>query len=383
MSSDQSDIEYWLALARAPGVGPVRFAQLLQRFITPRGVFSASYHDWVTFGLKTTLIEYLQQPNWTAVKQDVAWSARPNNHIVTLEHPDYPTYLCRIHDPPPVLFVHGDCRLLSQAPLAMVGARHPSPRGELIARQFATTLSLAGFTIVSGLAIGIDAACHEGALAGTGRTIAVAGTGLDLVYPAQHLQLAHKIAQTGVLISEFPPGTPPATTNFPRRNRIISGLSVGTLVVEAAAKSGSLITARYAAEQGREVFAIPGDLSNVLAKGCHALIKNGAKLVENENDVIEELLIYLPLTRPSSSTPPSAIKPVPAAPPPTAALSTLPEVSLDQDNLLKYMNTEAISVDRLVDMSGLTANAISSMLLILELQGVVKSVSGGLYMRIK
>jgi DNA processing protein len=382
VSSEQQQIEYWLALARAPGVGPVKFAQLLKRFQTPHGVFAAFHYDLINFGLKPPLIEYLQHPDWDAVKQDLAWLQGANNHLLTLDHPYYPIHLRQIHDPPPLLFAHGDFRLLSQAPLAIVGTRNPSPQGELTARQFAEALSHAGFTIVSGLAVGIDAACHEGALAGSGHTIAVAGTGLDRVYPAQHLQLAYKIAQKGVLISEFPPGTPPAAINFPRRNRIISGISVGTLVVEAAIKSGSLITARCAAEQGRDVFAIPGALSNPRAKGCHALIKEGAKLVETPDDIIEDLLIHLPSTAPPRE--PAEIKAImPTTSPPSSAAPVLPEMNAEYTNLLKYIDTETTSIDKLVDMSGLTAEAISSMLLILELEGMIKTVSGGLYMRIK
>jgi len=377
---EQQELEYWLALARAPGVGPVKFAQLLNRFHSPQGVFAAHFHDWVSFGLKQPLIDYLQQPDWKAVQQDLAWSTGANNHLITLQHPDYPIHLRQIHDPPPILFVHGDVRLLSQIPLAIVGTRNPSPQGEQTARQFAETLSHAGFTIVSGLAMGIDAASHEGALAGTGHTIAVAGTGLDRVYPAQHLNLAHRIAEKGALISEFPPGTQPIAGNFPRRNRIISGMSLGTLVIEASTKSGSLITARYASEQGREVFAVPGALSNPRVRGCHALIKEGAKLVESADDIIEDLLIYLPT--PGQSRPPLAPKSALSSPLPTPAPAPV-EMDSEYSNLLKYMSVEATSVDKLVDLSGLTAEAISSMLLILELQGVVKSVSGGLYLRIK
>jgi DNA processing protein len=265
-----------------------------------------------------------------------------------------------------------------------VGSRQPSFEGDQTARYFAEILSRTGFTIVSGLAFGIDAASHVGALAGTGKTIAVAGTGLDQVYPAQHLKLAHQIAEKGALISEFPPGTPPAATNFPRRNRIISGMSLGTLVVEASVKSGSLITARCAVEQAREVFAIPGALSNSLAKGCHALIKTGAKLVETPEDIIEELRLHLPViwTQEPLEKPIKNLA-TPAAPPPAVTPLPLFENDAEYNVLLKYMDATATSIDKLVDLSGLTAEAISSMLLILELQGVVKSISGGLYLRIK
>ena len=384
MSLEKQELEYWLALVRAPGVGPVKFAQLLKRFDSPQGVFAAFHHDWVSFGLKQPLIDYLQQPDWAAVAQDMAWSKGINNHIITLAHPGYPIYLRQIYDPPPVLFVHGDIQLLSQAPLAIVGSRQPSFEGDQTARYFAEILSRTGFTIVSGLAFGIDAASHVGALAGTGKTVAVAGTGLDQVYPAQHLKLAHQIAEKGALISEFPPGTPPAATNFPRRNRIISGMSLGTLVVEASVKSGSLITARCAVEQAREVFAIPGALSNSLAKGCHALIKTGAKLVETPEDIIEELRLHLPViwTQEPLEKPIKNLA-TPAAPPPAVTPLPLFENDAEYNVLLKYMDATATSIDKLVDLSGLTAEAISSMLLILELQGVVKSISGGLYLRIK
>lgn len=384
MNTEISELEYWLALARAPRVGSVKFGQLLQRFGSPQAVFTAAPQEWINFGLKPALIEYLQHPDWQAVHRDIAWLQGVNNHLIPLTHPHYPTYLRHIPAPPPLLFVHGNVQLLSQIPLAMVGTRHPSVEGAHIARQFAAGLAQAGFTVVSGLALGIDAASHQGALAATGRTIAVAGTGLDQVYPAQHLELAHQISEKGALVSEFPPGTSPIAANFPQRNRIISGLSLGTVVIEASTKSGSLITARYAIEQGREVFAVPGALSNPQSRGCHMLIKDGAKLVESPEDIIEELRLHLPLMPTLeipviSSTPPTVPTP---APPITAALPLF-EPDMEYSALLKYMGTTATSIDKLVDASGLTAEAISSMLLILELQGVVKSQSGGLYIRVK
>jgi DNA processing protein len=245
----------------------------------------------------------------------------------------------------------------------MVGSRNPSITGRETAHDFARTLAAAGMVITSGLAQGIDTACHQGTLDGGGQTIAVAGTGLDRVYPASNRELAHAIIEAGgALISEFPPGTLPHAGNFPRRNRIISGLSLGTLVVEAALRSGSLITARLAAEQGREVFAIPGSIHNPLARGCHQLIRQGAKLVESAADVLEEL-----------------------APQLYAALAEMPEESapasseLDEEYqaLLACIGHETTPVDRLVERSGLTAEAVSSMLLILELQGFVESAAGG------
>lgn len=384
MNTEISELEYWLALARAPRVGAVKFAQLLQHFGSPQAVFAASPQEWLNFGLKAALVEYLQHPDWQAVQRDMAWLKGANNHIIPLTHPYYPPYLRHVHAPPPLLFVHGNVQLLTQIPLAMVGTRHPTVEGIQNAKKFAVGLSQAGFTIVSGLALGIDAASHRGALSGTGRTIAVAGTGLDQVYPAQHLELAHQISEKGALVSEFPPGTSPSAAHFPQRNRIISGLSLGTVVVEASIKSGSLITARYATEQGREVFAVPGALSNPQSRGCHALIKEGAKLVENPEDIIDELRLHLPLTPALelpiiSSTQPTSPTPEPLV----VARSSAFETDTEYSALLKYMDTAATSIDKLVDASGLTAEAISSMLLILELQGVVKSQSGGLYLRIK
>lgn len=384
MNTETTELEYWLALVHAPRVGAVTFAQLLQHFGTPQAVFAASPLEWTNLKLKAAQVEYLQRPDWQAVQRDMTWLKGANNHIVPLTHPYYPNFLRHIHAPPPLLFVHGNVQLLSQTPLAMVGTRAPTAEGFQIATDFAIELAQAGFTIVSGLALGIDAASHQGALAATGRTIAVAGTGLDQVYPAKHLELARQIAEKGALVSEFPPGTPPDTSHFPQRNRIISGLSLGTVVIEASAKSGSLITARYATEQGREVFAVPGALSNPQARGCHLLIKEGAKLVESSADIISELQLHLPIVPTSeipvkSTTPPST----PLSAPPVTAQPLLFETDPEYTALLKYMDTTATSVDKLVDASGLTAEAISSMLLILELQGVVKSQSGGLYIRVK
>lgn len=384
MNIEISELKYWLALIRTPRIGAVKFAQLLQRFGTPPAVFAANSLEWSSFGLKSAQTEYLQHPDWQAVQRDLEWLHGANNHILTLNHPHYPTFLRHIHAPPPLLFVHGNVQLLSQIPLAMVGTRHPTVEGAQIAKHFAAELAQAGFTIVSGLALGIDAASHQGALSTTGRTVAVAGTGLDQVYPAQHLELAYKIAEKGALISEFPPGTPPDSPHFPQRNRIISGLCLGTVVIEASMKSGSLITARYANEQGREVFAVPGALSNPQSRGCHQLIKDGAKLVESAEDIIEELRLHLPIA-PTTESPvisitqpiSSSLAPAVTAPPP------LFEADPEYTSLLKYMDTTATSVDKLVDASGLTAEAISSMLLILELQGVVKAQSGGLYLRVK
>jgi DNA processing protein len=265
------------------------------------------------------------------------------------------------------LYVHGNVAALHTPQLAIVGSRNPSAGGQETAHAFAAHLASVGLTITSGLALGIDAASHAGALDSSGTTVAVMGTGLDRVYPARHRELAHEIVSGGgALVAEFPVGTGPRPENFPRRNRIISGLSLGTLVVEAAPRSGSLTTARHAVEQGREVFAIPGSIHNPLARGCHALIRQGAKLVETAADVLEELGVFIEHAPQTSS-------PLPAASPDTP--------SSEQSQLLDYMGFDIITIDQLVARSGLTAAAVSSMLLILELDGRVVSQAGGRYVR--
>ncbi|MGH8552168.1 MAG: DNA-processing protein DprA, partial [Methylococcales bacterium] len=255
----------------------------------PATLFEEERHCLSELGLNQATIEYLKSPDWAAIDNDLEWLNQPGHQAVTLDDPRYPSRLKEIAVPPPVLFVTGEVSLLSTPQLAIVGSRNPSPSGIDIARDFAANLCGSGLTITSGMALGIDGAAHEGCLAAGGKTIAVLGTGPDRVYPARHKQLAWKIAERGCLVTEFPPGTRPKASNFPRRNRVISGLSLGVLVVEAAIESGSLITARLALEQGREVFAIPGFIHNPLARGCNALIKKGAKLVESVHDILEEL----------------------------------------------------------------------------------------------
>jgi DNA processing protein len=250
----------------------------------------------------------------------------------------------------------------------MVGSRNPTTGGERTARDFARHLAGCGLAITSGLAVGVDAAAHQGALEAGGITLAVTGTGLDRVYPARHRELAHRIAERGALVSEFPPGTPPLAGNFPRRNRIISGLSVGTLVVEAALKSGSLITARLAVEQGREVFAIPGSIHNPLARGCHALIRQGAKLVETADDIAEELAALLGGL---------SLEPVVDAGHADEGCHSLEDP--EYQRLLQAMGHDPVSVDQLVARTGFTAETVSSMLLLLELQGHVSSSPGGFF----
>lgn len=282
---------------------------------------------------------------------------------ITLNDAAYPAQLKEIADPPPILFVRGNVHLLQSPQIAIVGSRNPTSDGKRIAHDFAGTLTQVGFTITSGLALGIDAASHQGALDANGFTIAVAGTGLDRIYPACHKQLATDIIATGAMVSEFPPGTTAKANHFPRRNRIISGLSQGLLVVEAAQQSGSLITARMALEQNREVFAIPGSIHNPLARGCNALIREGAKLVETTQHILEELGQYNQCV--------TEIQ----------AIQSQSILDLEQQKLLNLILYSPTSVDNLVTQTGQSVEIIASMLLLLELQSYITSAPGGGYMR--
>ena len=281
--------EYWLAFAHAPC--PVN--HLLSYFGNPRDVFEAGYQEWRTLGIKGNLLNYLQNPNWAAVEKDMQWLAQSGNHLLTLYHPHYPRLLREIYDPPLLLFVQGDCTILSNQQIAIVGTRNGSYEGIKNAKLFSEALSYKGFTITTGMSYGIEGASLWGALTGTGKIIAVSAQGLDKVYPTQYNDLVDKIIEKGALVSEFPPGTPVRRKNFLSRSRIVSGLSLGTLVIEAPKRSTALYTVRFALEQGREVFAIPDSIHNPLVKGCHQLIKEGAKLVETIDDILEELQIYL------------------------------------------------------------------------------------------
>ncbi len=356
----------WLVLLRAPGVGPVRYGRLLECYGDPGSVLRANRGALTDMGLGREAVDWLRRPDDGLIQDDLAWLNDPAHHLVTLHDPRYPSLLATLPDPPPLLFVAGDPDLLARPQLAVVGSRNPTEGGRRTALEFARFLASAGLTITSGMASGIDAAAHRGALEG-GNTVAVLGTGPDRVYPAGNQELAHRIRAQGALVTEFPPGTRVRKENFPRRNRIISGLSLGTLVVEAAAQSGSLITARLAAEQGREVFAIPGSIHNPLARGCHALLRQGAKLVETANDVIEELGPLLG----SLQAPAPALGDSAAAP------------SLDPDylRLLDCLGHDPVSADALMQCSGFSVDVVSSMLLMLELEGLVVSLPGGRYSR--
>lgn len=360
----------WLTLHRAPGIGTRTLHRLLDRFGSPGHILDAGPGQWRALGLRQDSINWLTNPDRARLEEDLRWLEQPDNHLVCLQSPDYPPLLTQIADPPPLLFVCGNPELLHLPQLAIVGSRNPTPGGDQNAKLFARFLARHGLAITSGLAAGIDASAHRGALEAEGRTLAVMGTGADRIYPAQHRDLAHAIVnQGGCLLSEFPLGTAPVAGNFPRRNRIISGLSLGVLVVEAALRSGSLISAQQALEQGREVFAIPGSIHNSLARGCHSLIKNGAKLVETAQDIIEELAPLL-----------GSIAPIVSP----QADNQAPESLAPEDaKLLEAMGFEPMGIDELALHTGRSAQQLSSQLLLLELAGHVSSSAGGLFHRLK
>ena len=353
---------YWVSLQHIQGLGGQGICKLLQVFGSPSKIFEASYHQLITHTSEAIASQIQQGPNTEAAKATLDWLQIDGNYMITLADSNYPKALLEIPDPPPILYAKGDLNCLKMPALAIVGSRNASVQGEKNAEEFALALSQHGLCIVSGMALGIDAAAHLGSLRAGKKTIAVVGTGLDIVYPAKHRDLAHQIVQQGLIISEFPLGTPSRPQNFPRRNRIISGLSLGCLVVEANVQSGSLITARLAAEQGREVFAIPGSIHSPISKGCHALIKQGAKLVDHIKDITDELAAYLE---------------------PYLELDSPNEtLTLDDNPLLELMGFDPIEFELLIKQSGLTGEDLSAKLLMLELENKIASLPGGRYQRI-
>jgi DNA processing protein len=351
-----AELAAWIKLSLVPGLGGQSLRRLLTAFGLPQQVLAAGRDALariVSAEIAGRILSDLDSP---AVAAALEWAAADGHAVLALSDSDYPQPLLETADPPALLYLHGRRELLARPGLAVVGSRNATPQGISNAEQFARAFSGAGLTIVSGLALGIDAAAHRGGLEGMGSTIAVLGTGADILYPQRNRTLGERIAREGLIVSEFPLGTPPHGGNFPRRNRVISGLTRGCLVVEAALASGSLITARFAAEQGREVFAIPGSIHSPHSKGCHALIKQGAKLVESAQDLLQEL----------------GMKGF-AAPPASAA----PEVA----GLLPHLGYDPCDINTLCARSGLTAAAVSAMLLQLELEGKVASLPGGQYQR--
>ncbi len=359
----------WIAFIHLPGVGLRRRQEILEQFGSIEAVYDASSGLLKKYLADTPkAVEAITAgPDPAQTEATLAWLAEPGHYLLTFTDPDYPPLLRQIPDPPLALYVLGDRACLSSPQLAIVGSRNPTPVGRENARAFARALAGAGLTITSGLALGIDGEAHRGALDAGGRTIAVTGTGLDRVYPASHRELAHEIAAHGALVSEFAIGSPPKAEHFPVRNRIISGLSLGTLVVEAAERSGSLISARLAGDQGREVFAIPGSIHSPLARGCHRLIRQGAKLVETAQDIVEELAALAGFSAAAAATVATN----------SAARHDPPSDQAQQ--LLAAFGHDAASVDQLVTRSGLTADVVSSILLQLELASLVAPCGGGRY----
>jgi len=369
-----------LALGRAPGLTARHVKAALQRLggaaaATSPGLaalFGPPRSRLEALGLPAAACVALESPDRPHLARDRAWAER--EHIVLLDalNPRYPPMLLsETPDAPALLYVSGDAASLCAPQVAMVGSRSPTQGGRRTAHEFAGYLARAGLAITSGLALGIDAASHEGALAAQGTTVAVLGCGLDHIYPPQHHALAARIALRGALVSEFPPGAPPLRQHFPRRNRLIAGLALGTLVVEAAGHSGSLITAQLAAQLGREVFAIPGSIHNPLARGCHALIRQGAQLVESGEDVLRELRFSFPQQQ--------VIPMAGSGCPERCAVAALDN---GYEILLDALGFEPTGVDALVERTGLPSQSVASMLLILELEGAVELQPGGHYLRL-
>lgn len=381
------ELNAWLTLMRVPGLHAGTLRQLLERQPSVTSLVRASPATLRAIGASAGMIDWLRSPHPELLAQDLRWLDHPAHHFLPLASPKYPTLLADLPDAPLGLFVHGDPDVLGLPQPAIVGSRNPTAAGSDNARQFAAHLARSGLAITSGLAIGIDAASHRGALDGGGRTIAVCGTGLDIHYPRANAGLAAEIASGGALLSEFPLGVPAAKSNFPRRNRIISGMSLGTLVVEAAVQSGSLITARLAAEQGREVFAIPGSIHNPLARGCHQLIRHGAKLVETADDIFAELRSLTGVlrhelgetSRPAASKTRAAPQDIPKSTESTAVFTQA--LDKEYEILLDALGFEPASVDVLIARTGLKADEVASMLLILELEARIDACPGGLYVR--
>ncbi len=363
-----ADVSAWLILNRCPGLGAAKVFELHAKLGSASTLLQQDRGALRRLGLGNRTVDYLCAPNESDIANDLAWLDAKDNHLLTLDDDDYPKLLNTIPDPPPVLYVTGNVRVLSHPQFAVVGSRHPTPSGRDTSFAFARFLASSGLAVTSGLASGIDAAAHRGALASDGLTIAVCGTGPDRVYPPDHESLAKKIATNGALVTEFPFGAPPKKGHFPRRNRIISGLSLGTLVVEAAARSGSLITARLAMEQGREVFAIPGSIHSPVSRGCHRLIREGAKLVESAADIFDELRGIAGLALDTAPGRDDIMAP-----------KQVDDLDTDYRKLLDFMGAAPLPIDILVDRSGLTPAEVSSMLLIMELKGLVESTPDGKY----
>jgi len=359
----------WLILAHAY-VRAAEFEALIAQFGDVETIASRPHRDLKDAGLSDEKCAAITSPDDDKITAALTWLEGDSHHVIAFGEDDYPDLLTQIPGPPLLLYVNGNVDSLHLPSLAVIGSRNPTRGGVRNSLEFARHLARQGFSIVSGLAEGIDTAAHRGALDGEGKTVAILGHGIDRVYPAANRDLAHAIAESGALVAEYPLGARPERWHFPERNRLISGLCLGTLVVEAARRSGSLITARLAAEQGREVFALPGSIHNPLARGCHTLIRQGAKLVETADDILNELAPLAGHLLQSATAPVS---------PDTPAALADQEADHDYEELRTILSHDPISIDELESQSGLTIEQLSSMLLILELHGEVESLSGGRY----
>ncbi|ODN43009.1 DNA-processing protein DprA [Piscirickettsia litoralis] len=380
-----------IALYHTRHIGPQRLYRLLDHFQTASNIVNADLQQLQSVNLSKQLISAILKPNWRMADKVATWVLEPDHHVVFFNEPSYPTLLKQINTPPALLYIVGDIQLLNKPQLAMVGTRKPTPSGQEAAYQFAYEAVYNQLCITSGLAIGIDTISHQTAIDNQGKTIAVLGCGVDVIYPSQNKKLYQDIREQGAIVSEFALGAQPTARHFPQRNRIIAGLSSGTLVVEAAVKSGSLITAQYALDANRDVFAIPGSIYNEQAQGCHSLIKQGATLVESFSDIADNFNFnhFNSVTSgPSRIQPKAALKTVKSHH--TTQENQLPQQSaldlteIDPTSIcvLEHLGFEATAIDQLVERTGLAAEVISSSLLNLELDGRVSTIPGG-YIRTK
>jgi DNA processing protein len=359
MSPTYTNLCHWLRLWHAPKITPYRFHQILNYFDEQGSYFN--FEQLQKLKLPTETLDFLKKPeqHLPIVENSLQWGQKNNCHIVTLQDKFYPPLLKQIKCPPPLLFVKGKLEILSSLQIAIVGSRKPTPIGLESAKSFANDLAHSGLTITSGLALGIDAAAHTGSLNHNGDTVAVLGSGIEVIYPYKNKKLAEKIAEKGAIVSEFPINMSPKRENFPQRNRIVSGLSLGTIVIEACLKSGSLITANFAAEQGREVFAAPGSLKNPQAQGCHYLIQQGAKLVTCKEDVLEELKGFDYVASEKSQSLEN-IKPA--------------EVDHQEQKVLECLGYEPTSIDVIQKRSQLKSSEMNQILCNLKLKGYISNI---------
>lgn len=359
-----ANLHTWLSLSMAPGLGPVLLHRLLAAFGSPEAVLAASKHDLGRVpGIGQKLIsQFRPEELATAARAQLTQAARLGVQIIHIQHDDYPEQLRHIYRPPVVLFVKGDVRLLAEPGVAIVGSRAATVYGKKVAREFAAALARAGVTVISGLALGVDGAAHTGALT-TGRTVGVLGCGLDCIYPRQHKHLYEQLARHGAIVTENPFGTKPEPFRFPARNRIISGLALGVVVVEAASRSGSLITAQLALEQGREVFAVPGRIDSGKSQGVHRLLRDGALLVHSAEDILEEL---------------SGIR---ARGDIVAPANSEPELTPDEKKIYDLLDVYGLAIDDLIQLSGMRAEKVAELVLLLELKGAVLALPGNIFQR--